>query len=164
MKTVWESGRESYVGFFEKVFLGLSASNRSLFEFAARGRVIAIVIKLDSTRPVRPETQSPSHLVGLSYSPNRLSNEPEPDPISPFSSLATLSLKLVAASSSRRRLKLVISPVMLSSGIFNSTQDYASSFDGDGHGTHTAAGNHEIPVIVTGHHLGNASGMAPCSQ
>ncbi|QHO53978.1 uncharacterized protein DS421_2g52700 [Arachis hypogaea] len=49
-------------------------------------------------------------------------------------------------------------------GIFNSTQDYASSFDGDGHGTHTAAGNHEIPVIVTGHHLGNASGMAPCSQ
>ncbi|XP_068654447.1 subtilisin-like protease SBT2.3 [Aristolochia californica] len=49
-------------------------------------------------------------------------------------------------------------------GIFNATQDYASPFDGDGHGTHTAsiaAGNHGIPVIVAGHHFGNASGMAP---
>ncbi|CAN1328081.1 Subtilisin-like protease SBT2.2 [Linum perenne] len=49
-------------------------------------------------------------------------------------------------------------------GIFNSTQDYASPFDGDGHGTHTAsvaAGNHGIPVIVSGHYFGNASGMAP---
>ncbi|KAJ6297879.1 hypothetical protein OIU76_019067 [Salix suchowensis] len=49
-------------------------------------------------------------------------------------------------------------------GIFNSSQDYASPFDGDGHGTHTAsvaAGNHGIPVIVSGHHFGNASGMAP---
>lgn len=49
-------------------------------------------------------------------------------------------------------------------GIFNSTQDYASPFDGDGHGTHTAsvaAGNHGIPVVVAGHHFGNASGMAP---
>ncbi|KAJ9183381.1 hypothetical protein P3X46_007243 [Hevea brasiliensis] len=52
-------------------------------------------------------------------------------------------------------------------GIFNSTQDYASPFDGDGHGTHTAsvaAGNHGIPVIVAGHHFGNASGMAPRSH
>ncbi|KDP34877.1 hypothetical protein JCGZ_09165 [Jatropha curcas] len=49
-------------------------------------------------------------------------------------------------------------------GIFNSSEDYASPFDGDGHGTHTAsvaAGNHGIPVIVAGHHFGNASGMAP---
>uniref|UniRef100_A0A6N2L201 Inhibitor I9 domain-containing protein n=1 Tax=Salix viminalis TaxID=40686 RepID=A0A6N2L201_SALVM len=49
-------------------------------------------------------------------------------------------------------------------GVFNSSQDYASPFDGDGHGTHTAsvaAGNHGIPVIVSGHHFGNASGMAP---
>ncbi|KAK1284100.1 Subtilisin-like protease SDD1 [Acorus calamus] len=49
-------------------------------------------------------------------------------------------------------------------GIFNATQDYASPFDGDGHGTHTAsiaAGNHGVPVIVSGHHYGNASGMAP---
>ncbi|XP_042441713.1 subtilisin-like protease SBT2.3 isoform X1 [Zingiber officinale] len=49
-------------------------------------------------------------------------------------------------------------------GIFNVTQDYASPFDGDGHGTHTAsiaAGNHGVPVIVSGHHFGNASGMAP---
>ncbi|KAJ8758783.1 hypothetical protein K2173_000504 [Erythroxylum novogranatense] len=52
-------------------------------------------------------------------------------------------------------------------GIFNSTEDYASPFDGDGHGTHTAAvaaGNHGIPVIVTGHDFGNASGMAPRSH
>ncbi|XP_020256200.1 subtilisin-like protease SBT2.3 isoform X3 [Asparagus officinalis] len=49
-------------------------------------------------------------------------------------------------------------------GIFNSSQDYPSPIDGDGHGTHTAsiaAGNHGIPVIVSGHHFGNASGMAP---
>ncbi|KAK4361388.1 hypothetical protein RND71_020340 [Anisodus tanguticus] len=49
-------------------------------------------------------------------------------------------------------------------GIFNTTQDYASPFDGDGHGTHTAsiaAGNHGIRVVVAGHHFGDASGMAP---
>ncbi|XP_077244591.1 subtilisin-like protease SBT2.2 [Tasmannia lanceolata] len=49
-------------------------------------------------------------------------------------------------------------------GIFNASQEHASPFDGDGHGTHTAsiaAGNHGIPVIVAGHHFGNASGMAP---
>ncbi|KAI5430402.1 hypothetical protein KIW84_034835 [Lathyrus oleraceus] len=52
-------------------------------------------------------------------------------------------------------------------GIFNMTQEYASPFDGDGRGTHTAsvaAGNHGIPVIVAGHHFGNASGMAPRSH
>ncbi|KAG6692355.1 hypothetical protein I3842_10G110700 [Carya illinoinensis] len=52
-------------------------------------------------------------------------------------------------------------------GIFNATQDYASPSDGDGHGTHTAsvaAGNHGIPVVVAGHHFGNASGMAPHSH
>ncbi|KAL5977079.1 hypothetical protein ACLOJK_021421 [Asimina triloba] len=49
-------------------------------------------------------------------------------------------------------------------GIFNASLDYASPFDGDGHGTHTASiacGNHGIPVTVAGHNFGNASGMAP---
>ncbi|XP_010441875.1 PREDICTED: subtilisin-like protease SBT2.3 [Camelina sativa] len=49
-------------------------------------------------------------------------------------------------------------------GIFNSSEDYASPFDGDGHGTHTAsiaAGNHGVPVIVSNHSFGNASGVAP---
>ncbi|XP_020994979.1 subtilisin-like protease SBT2.2 isoform X1 [Arachis duranensis] len=52
-------------------------------------------------------------------------------------------------------------------GIFNSSEDYASPFDGDGHGTHTASissGNYGIPVVVAGHHFGNASGMAPRSH
>ncbi|KAL8108567.1 subtilisin-like protease SBT2.3 [Apium graveolens] len=52
-------------------------------------------------------------------------------------------------------------------GIFNASKDYASPSDGDGHGTHTAAtaaGNHGVPVIVSGHHYGDASGMAPRSH
>ncbi|XP_039023478.1 subtilisin-like protease SBT2.2 [Hibiscus syriacus] len=52
----------------------------------------------------------------------------------------------------------------ITKGIFNSSQDYASPFDGDGHGTHTAsvaAGNHGIPLVVAGNYFGNASGMAP---
>ncbi|GFQ04447.1 subtilisin-like protease [Phtheirospermum japonicum] len=52
-------------------------------------------------------------------------------------------------------------------GIFNSSQDYASPFDADGHGTHTAAtaaGNHGVGVMVAGHCFGNASGMAPRSH
>lgn len=49
-------------------------------------------------------------------------------------------------------------------GIFNASEDHASPYDGDGHGTHTAsiaAGNYGVPVIVGGHQFGNASGMAP---
>ncbi|KAL2622334.1 hypothetical protein R1flu_002539 [Riccia fluitans] len=51
-----------------------------------------------------------------------------------------------------------------SEGAFNSTIDFDSPLDGDGHGTHTssiAAGNYNVPVIVNGVFYGNASGMAP---
>ncbi|XP_074264740.1 subtilisin-like protease SBT2.6 isoform X1 [Silene latifolia] len=52
----------------------------------------------------------------------------------------------------------------IAAGDFNATRDYASPYDADGHGSHTAstaAGNFEIPVIVNGFNYGNASGMAP---
>ncbi|KAG6544296.1 hypothetical protein Mapa_014299 [Marchantia paleacea] len=51
-----------------------------------------------------------------------------------------------------------------SEGAFNTTIDFDSPLDGDGHGSHTAsiaAGNHNVPVIVGGVNYGNASGMAP---
>lgn len=32
------------------------------------------------------------------------------------------------------------------------------------HTASVAAGNHGVPVVVAGHHFGNASGMAPRSQ
>ncbi|CAN4127714.1 unnamed protein product [Withania somnifera] len=49
-------------------------------------------------------------------------------------------------------------------GEFNASRDYASPFDADGHGSHTAstaAGNHNVPVIVNHFNYGYASGMAP---
>ncbi|XP_042489906.1 subtilisin-like protease SBT2.5 [Macadamia integrifolia] len=52
----------------------------------------------------------------------------------------------------------------IAAGDFNATRDYASPFDADGHGSHTAstaAGNHQIPVTVNGFNYGYASGMAP---
>ncbi|XP_021768053.1 subtilisin-like protease SBT2.5 isoform X2 [Chenopodium quinoa] len=52
----------------------------------------------------------------------------------------------------------------IAAGDFNATRDYASPYDADGHGSHTAstaAGNYETPVIVNGFNYGNASGMAP---
>ncbi|KAL6552402.1 hypothetical protein OROHE_007766 [Orobanche hederae] len=52
----------------------------------------------------------------------------------------------------------------IAAGEYNYTRDYASPFDADGHGSHTAAtaaGNHNIPVITNNFNYGNASGMAP---
>ncbi|XP_057773847.1 subtilisin-like protease SBT2.5 [Salvia miltiorrhiza] len=52
----------------------------------------------------------------------------------------------------------------IAAGDFNATRDVASPFDSDGHGSHTAstaAGIHNIPVIVNNFNYGYASGMAP---
>ncbi|XP_073275771.1 subtilisin-like protease SBT2.5 [Primulina huaijiensis] len=49
-------------------------------------------------------------------------------------------------------------------GAFNPDIDYDSPYDGDGHGSHTAAiaaGNNGIPVRMHGFEFGKASGMAP---
>ncbi|KAF9626613.1 hypothetical protein IFM89_036474 [Coptis chinensis] len=62
-------------------------------------------------------------------------------------------------------------------GIFNASQDYASPFDGDGHGSLSESynprnagpasirrGNHGILSLFFGHPFGSASGMAPRSH
>ncbi|KAI5013910.1 hypothetical protein ZWY2020_055300 [Hordeum vulgare] len=49
-------------------------------------------------------------------------------------------------------------------GEFNATIHYASPYDPDGHGSHTAstaAGNFHTPAISRGYNFGYASGMAP---
>ncbi|KAJ7543850.1 hypothetical protein O6H91_09G055500 [Diphasiastrum complanatum] len=55
----------------------------------------------------------------------------------------------------------------VASGEFNSTVQYESPLDADGHGTHTAAtaaGNYGVTVLVNGFNYGSASGMAPRAQ
>ncbi|XP_062224864.1 subtilisin-like protease SBT2.5 [Phragmites australis] len=50
------------------------------------------------------------------------------------------------------------------SGEFNATIHYASPYDPDGHGSHTAsiaAGNFHTPLVSRGYNFGHASGMAP---
>ncbi|KAK3144095.1 hypothetical protein QOZ80_4AG0308730 [Eleusine coracana subsp. coracana] len=52
----------------------------------------------------------------------------------------------------------------LATGEFNATIHYASPYDPDGHGSHTAsiaAGNFRTPVISRGYNFGYASGIAP---
>eukprot|EP01018_Ginkgo_biloba_P026306 Gb_39302 [translate_table: standard] len=52
----------------------------------------------------------------------------------------------------------------IAEGTFNATLDYASPYDVEGHGSHTAstaAGNYRVPVIVNGFNYGYATGMAP---
>ncbi|KAJ3680619.1 hypothetical protein LUZ60_016897 [Juncus effusus] len=52
----------------------------------------------------------------------------------------------------------------IAAGDFNATRDFASPFDSDGHGSHTAsvvAGNYGTPVVSKGYNYGYASGMAP---
>nr|XP_024378520.1 subtilisin-like protease SBT2.6 [Physcomitrium patens] len=53
---------------------------------------------------------------------------------------------------------------IMAADMFNETYDFASPFDGDGHGTHTssiAAGSSGVPVVVKGYNYGTASGIAP---
>ncbi|CAH9079981.1 unnamed protein product [Cuscuta epithymum] len=52
----------------------------------------------------------------------------------------------------------------IAAGDFNVSRHYASPYDADGHGSHTAstaAGNHRIPVMANRFTYGYASGMAP---
>ncbi|XP_014502039.1 subtilisin-like protease SBT2.2 isoform X1 [Vigna radiata var. radiata] len=123
------------------------------FETAGEGVVIGFVdTGIDPTHPSFGDSNS---------------NHPYPVP-GHFSGICEVTRDFPSGSCNR---KLVgarhFAASAITRGIFNSTQDYASPFDGDGHGTHTAAvaaGNHGIPVIVAGHHFGNASGMAPRSH
>ena len=116
------------------------------FDIAGEGVVIGFVdIGIDPSHP--------------SISDNK-SQHPYPVPAH-FSGICEVTRDFPSGSCNR---KLVgarhFEASAITRGIFNMTQDYASPFDGDGHGTHTAsvaAGNHGIPVIVAGHHFGNAS-------
>ncbi|CAL5187004.1 unnamed protein product [Lathyrus oleraceus] len=137
-------------------FLGLPQgawSQNGGFDIAGEGVVIGFVdTGIDPSHP--------------SFGDNK-SQHPYPVPAH-FSGICEVTRDFPSGSCNR---KLVgarhFAASAITRGIFNMTQDYASPFDGDGHGTHTAsvaAGNHGIPVIVAGHHFGNASGMAPRSH
>jgi len=52
-------------------------------------------------------------------------------------------------------------------GVPAAPEEFVSPRDWHGHGSHTAgtaAGNHDVPVVVGGVNLGNASGMAPAAR
>ncbi|XP_054803176.1 subtilisin-like protease SBT2.2 isoform X2 [Prosopis cineraria] len=137
-------------------FLGLPRgawSQEGGFETAGEGIVIGFIdTGIDPTHPSFDDSKS---------------ERPYPVPAH-YSGLCEVTRDFPSGSCNR---KLVggrhFAASAITRGIFNSSQDYASPFDGDGHGTHTAsvaAGNHGIPVVVAGHHFGNASGMAPRSH
>ncbi|KAG2689568.1 hypothetical protein I3760_09G145200 [Carya illinoinensis] len=123
------------------------------FESAGEGIVIGFVdTGIDPTHP--------------SFADN-ISEHPYPVP-SHFSGICEVTRDFPSGSCNRKLIGARhFAASAITRGIFNATQDYASPFDGDGHGTHTAsvaAGNHGIPVVVAEHHFGNASGMAPHSH
>ncbi|WJX47425.1 hypothetical protein P8452_34117 [Trifolium repens] len=123
------------------------------FETAGEGITIAFVdTGIDPTHPSFADDKS-EHPFNV---PARFSGTCEVTPDFPSGSC---NRKLVGARH--------FAASAITRGMFDSTQDYASPFDGDGHGTNTAsiaAGNHGIPVVVAGYHFGNASGMAPRSH
>ncbi|GMY38179.1 subtilisin-like protease SBT2.2 [Fagus crenata] len=136
-------------------FLGLPRAwiQEGGFESAGEGIVIGFVdTGIDPTHPSFADDASE-----------------HPYPVPPhFSGICEVTREFPSGSCNR---KLVgarhFAASAITRGIFNATKDYASPFDGDGHGTHTAsvaAGNHGIPVVVAGHHFGNASGMSPHSH
>ncbi|KAL8151643.1 hypothetical protein V2J09_021451 [Rumex salicifolius] len=137
-------------------FLGLTQGawpQEGGFDSAGEGIVIGFIdTGIDPTHP--------------SFS-DELSDKPFPVP-QHYSGICEVTRDFPSGSCNR---KLVgarhFAASAITRGIFNATQDYASPFDGDGHGTHTASiasGNHGVPVVVAGHHYGNASGMAPRSH
>uniref|UniRef100_A0A5B7BDU8 Putative subtilisin-like protease SBT3.5 n=1 Tax=Davidia involucrata TaxID=16924 RepID=A0A5B7BDU8_DAVIN len=137
-------------------FLGLPQgawAQEGGYESAGEGIVIGFVdTGIDPTHP--------------SFSDD-ISENPYPVP-EHFSGICEVTREFPSGSCNRKLIGARhFAASAITRGIFNATQDYASPFDGDGHGTHTAsiaAGNHGIPVVVAGHHFGNASGMAPRSH
>ncbi|XP_052203347.1 subtilisin-like protease SBT2.3 [Diospyros lotus] len=137
-------------------FLGLPQgawAQEGGYESAGQGVVIGFVdTGIDPTHP--------------SFS-DHLSESPYPVP-DHFSGICEVTRDFPSGSCNRKLIGARhFAASAITRGIFNASQDYASPFDGDGHGTHTAsiaAGNHGIPVVVAGHHFGNASGMAPRSH
>ncbi|KAI8001391.1 Subtilisin-like protease SBT2.2 [Camellia lanceoleosa] len=137
-------------------FLGLPQgawAQEGGYELAGEGVVIGFIdTGIDPTHP--------------SFSDD-LSESPYPVP-EHFSGICEVTRDFPSGSCNRKLIGARhFAASAITRGIFNASQDYASPFDGDGHGTHTAsiaAGNHGIPVVVAGHHFGNASGMAPRSH
>ncbi|CAH8275941.1 unnamed protein product [Arabidopsis lyrata] len=121
------------------------------FETAGEGIVIGFIdTGIDPTHPSFNGTDTSQRQYPI---PNHFSGVCEVTPDFPSGSC---NRKLVGARH--------FAQSAITRGIFNSSEDYASPFDGDGHGTHTAsiaAGNHGVSAVVSGHNFGSASGIAP---
>ncbi|VVB07924.1 unnamed protein product [Arabis nemorensis] len=123
------------------------------FEIAGEGTVIGFI----------DTGINPNH---PSFNDNDINNSQHPYPTPKhFSGLCEVTPDFPSGSCNKKIIGARhFAQSAITRGVFNSSEDYASPFDGDGHGTHTAsvaAGNHGVPVIVSNLNFGNASGIAP---